>query len=285
MFSPMVAIRPVISSPTVSPPSILARARALDVAADVQRGLRRSCGRRPGTVSLRATKSVSALSSIDRAGHAGAVVAQWRRRPGPRPRRGRPSWRPWPGPWRAASRSPPRCRRRSPASAFLQSIMPAPVVSRRSFTMAAVMSAMVLPPGQSVSARTPPSRPEVRKGVTAQPSAAGSLAGCRLVRRRGGRYRARPRRRLGLGLGDRLGARPPASGSGSGARLRLGRRPARPWRRRARSAGSTGASAAPMSTPSADLAFGQAVEHRVGDQVAVELQRAGGVVVARDREG
>ena len=63
------------------------------------------------------------------------IAGRPRRRPGLRRRRGRPSWRPWRCPSCAASRWRLPCRRWSRSSAFLQSIMPAPVLSRRSFTM------------------------------------------------------------------------------------------------------------------------------------------------------
>ena len=65
------------------------------------------------------------------------------RRSDPRPRRGQPSWRPSTGPSCAANRVPPAGSRRSQVRAAFQSIMPAPVNSRKSLTVAAVIVAIV----------------------------------------------------------------------------------------------------------------------------------------------
>ena len=66
------------------------------------------------------------------------LVLGGERRSGPRPPRGRPSWRPSTGPSCAASRRPASMSPLVSVSAVLQSIMPAPVLSRRAFTMLAV---------------------------------------------------------------------------------------------------------------------------------------------------
>ena len=139
MFSPIMAIACVSSSATVRPVAGIRAAFSASrspLAAGARAAIRRTSSWK---LSLRATKSVSALTSTSAPRGAG----QRPRRSGPRWRRGRPSWRPPPGPSCAASRPPPRCRRRPRASARLQSIMPAPVCSRSSLTSAAVISAML----------------------------------------------------------------------------------------------------------------------------------------------
>ena len=130
------------------------------------------------------------------------------------------------------------------ASAFLQSIMPAPVFSRRSLTSAAVISAMVSSFSCGRRIGVPAARTSVRQ-VQAWPIG------------RGCDGRLAPVVRAGGSAGRRQLARPaPARGRLGGAEVDARRR----------------------------LAGGQAVEHRVGDQVAVELDGARGVVVARDRD-
>ena len=100
---------------------------------------------------------------------------------------------------------------------------------------------------------------------------------------RGLRLSRRPRFGRPAGLRGGLAAAKAASSSGSGWP------PVRPRRRLGRGAHAQRRLNRRIRGADIDahghLALGQAVEHGVGDQVAIELQRAGGVVIARDRIG
>ena len=174
-----------------------------------------------------------------------------RRRPALRRRRGRPSSPPPPGPSCAASRPRPPCRRRSRSSALLQSIIPAPVLSRSSLTSAAVISAMLVlvPSSSAISSR--PSR-----ACSWRPASGSGLAR-RLVARLGGTG-FRRRRTV---AGTRRRPRPPASSSADGA------------------------SRAPISTPWATISACRPSSTAPRHEIAIELDRAQRVVVARDRKG
>ena len=95
------------------------------------------------------TKSYELLVLADEVGlgvdldHDAHAVDRQRRKPYPRRRCGRPSSRKRPDPFRAGTRSPCPCRRRHSVRAFLQSIMPTPVISRRFFTSAAVIAILL----------------------------------------------------------------------------------------------------------------------------------------------
>ncbi len=138
MFSPMVATRWVSSSADrAAGAGIGGGLDRLQVLADLQRDL--GHGLDEGLERLVAGDEVGLGVDLDHRGLAGRAR---RRRPAPRRRRGRTSWRRRRGPSCAASRSRLRSSPPVSVSAFLQSIMPAPVFSRRSFTRAAVISAM-----------------------------------------------------------------------------------------------------------------------------------------------
>ena len=149
MFSPMVAISVTCSSNCWPVTRIGRRQDGIHVAVRVHADrwrLRTNAWK----VSLRATKSVSALTSTTAP-----------RLPFRRPRRPGPSAATRPAFFAAAAR--PLVRSQSTASsispsvslsAFLQSIMPAPVLSRSSFTIAAVIAAMLVTPFGSVLRRS-----------------------------------------------------------------------------------------------------------------------------------
>ena len=88
-------------------------------------------------LSLRATKSVSALTSTI-AATCGAEATPINPSAAPRPARFAAAAKPFLRSQSTAASTSPLLS----VSAFLQSIMPAPVLSRRSFTSAAVISAM-----------------------------------------------------------------------------------------------------------------------------------------------
>src|SRR5579859_1247708 len=281
MFSPIVAIMLVTISWTVSPLAVLAAEMASTPS--VVRATSAISRAAAWKVSFLPTKSVSAFSSIS-----APVLPSALTLPATRPSAAaRPDFfsafdRPFlRSSSMAASMSPPvSCR------AFLQSIMPTPDFSRRSLTSAAVISAMVSSfksyRGRAEPSRTPPlnkgsSQPIRRfERVSAGLFFARLLFGRRGLFRRdgggiglGGGFRGRFGR--GFGSGRRLGLGLLRLGFGRGFAARQGR-----LHRSLRGA---------QVDARGRLAGGQAVEDRVGHQVAIELNGARGVIVARDREG
>ena len=138
MFSPILAIssvkRLLDAGIARSGASAASRDRRLRSSASLRGALARSpgtrrCARRNRSRQFTSTSAPSSLA--DRNADQGL-----------RRRCGRPSSRPWRGPSCAASRWRLPCRRWFRQAPLLQSIMPAPVLSRRSFTMPAVILAM-----------------------------------------------------------------------------------------------------------------------------------------------
>ena len=110
----------------------------LQVLSDLQRDLRHLLRRNPGTCRCGRRNRFPRSLPPSR-----PSAGRRQRRSGPRQRHGRTSWRLPPSPF---FRSQSTASSRSPlvsVSARLQSIMPAPVFSRRSFTSVAVISAIV----------------------------------------------------------------------------------------------------------------------------------------------
>ena len=150
MFSPMVAISCVSSSATDLPEPGRIAALIASTSSPTLSATWATLSTNAWKLSLRATKSVSAFTST--------IAATC----GPEATPTSPSAATRPDFFAAAAR--PFLRSQSIAcstsppvspSAFLQSIMPAPVFSRRSFTRAAVISAILLTPsvGAAPSAR------------------------------------------------------------------------------------------------------------------------------------
>ncbi len=139
MFSPTVAMRRVSSSPTLWPAPGYGAARRASTSSPVDKAIFAACSTKPWNSSLRATKSVSALTSTMAAtlsALATPISPSAATRPDFLAAAERPFLR---NQSMAASTSPLFSLR-----AFLQSIMPAPVFSRRSRTIAAVISAMAI---------------------------------------------------------------------------------------------------------------------------------------------
>jgi hypothetical protein len=137
MFSPMVAIASAIAVSTVTSPTLAAL--IFSTSAPTSSATCAIILTRPWNCSLRATKSVSELTSTT------TPLVPLRsdaRRSGLPRRRGRPSWRPSTGPSCAASRSPPHVAV-GLGERLLAIHHAAPVVSRRSLTIAAVIVAIV----------------------------------------------------------------------------------------------------------------------------------------------
>ena len=141
MFSPMVATRCVSSSATVRPEPGNGAALIASRSSPTASAICVTAVTKAWKLSLRATKSVSAFTST--------IAA----RPGDETTPTRPSAATRPDFFAAAAR--PLVRSQSTAasmsppasvSARLQSIMPAPVLSRSSFTRAAVISGIVQSP-------------------------------------------------------------------------------------------------------------------------------------------
>ena len=161
MFSPIVAISSVMASATLlpSPPSGAAASASTSPASSAWRGDLAH----EALELLVAGDEIGLGIDLDQRRRA---CPRRRRRPGPRRRRGRPSWRRRQGPSCAASRRRLRCRPAVSPSAFLQSIMPAPVFSRSSLTSAAVISAMTsILPYPRVGGGPPPERRPDRSGL------------------------------------------------------------------------------------------------------------------------
>ena len=138
MFSPIVATRCVSSSATVRPEPGNGAALIASRSSPTWSAILATASTKAWNVSLRATKSVSAFTSTI-AARLGADATPTSPSAATRPDFFAAAAKPF-------LRSQSTAASMSPSvsvSAFLQSIMPAPVFSRRSFTRAAVISAMV----------------------------------------------------------------------------------------------------------------------------------------------
>ena len=150
MFSPMVPIISLMVSATVR---LAARKFGLGELVEIALGAERRLGNaaRHRLKGLVARDEVGLGVDLD---EGRLLWRQPRARSGLRRRRGRPSWRPWRGPWPCSQSTAASMSPLVSLSAALQSIMPAPVLSRRSFTMVAVivMPSSIVPPRVYVAA-------------------------------------------------------------------------------------------------------------------------------------
>jgi hypothetical protein len=213
MFSPMVATLSVIVAPTGLAAQI-GRLQRLDIG-HAERGLGDlghhllELGVLGDEIGLGVDLDRDALAALDLDAPRG-----------PRRRCGRISWRPWPGPWCAASRPRLPCRHRFSVSAFLASIMPAPVFRAVPSPCAAVIAIFGSPQSINMgSCPGAPSRPSQPGVILSTPRPHGIAAPGSGLRPSAGAFpRPAPRPRFGEPLDRRLFHR--AQIDAGGAQLR-----------------------------------------------------------------